>query len=210
MLRPAVRHCARWQSPPSKEFPNCITDGIFILNEPDIRPGDDIRPVVGLDDHVVEFEITPNRSDCLSMIGLAREAAVTFDKELKLHKPVVKGGAGSITDLADVDVEATDLCLRYTARMVKNVKIAPSPNGCASASPMGMRPINNWWISPLPSDEYGQPCTPLIFPVQAEISSSARPRNECCRPGRKTRKPPPQLCICDETSPSRGRLHGRR
>ena len=72
------------------EFPHCIPDGIFILHE-DCKPGDDLKPVVGLDDHVVEFEITPNRPDCLSIIGLAREASATFDAPLALHQPVVKG-----------------------------------------------------------------------------------------------------------------------
>ena len=109
------------------EFPHCIPDGIFVLNE-DCKPGDDIKPVIGLDDHVVEFEITPNRPDCLSVIGLAREAAATFDAPLTLHEPVVKGGGnGSLMELLDVETPASDLCPRYTARMVRNVKIAPSP-----------------------------------------------------------------------------------
>ena len=73
------------------EFPHCIPDGIFILHE-DCKPGDDIKPVINADDHVVEFEITPNRPDCLSVIGLAREVAATFDAPLTLHEPVVKGG----------------------------------------------------------------------------------------------------------------------
>ena len=104
------------------EFPHCIPDGIFVLHE------DGIKPIIGADDHVVEFEITPNRPDCLSVIGLAREAAATFGKELKTHEPVVKGGAdGVLTELLSVETPAADLCPRYTARMVRNVKIAPSP-----------------------------------------------------------------------------------
>ena len=84
--------------------------------------------MTGLDDHVVEFEITPNRPDCLSVIGLAREAAATFNQELRLHTPEVKGGAaGSLVELLDVETPAAALCPRYTARMVRNVKIAPSP-----------------------------------------------------------------------------------
>ncbi len=109
------------------EFPHCIPDGIFVLQE-DCAPGDDIKSVIGADDHVVEFEITPNRPDCLSVIGLAREAAATFDAELRLHTPVVKGGAeGNLAELLDVETPAADLCPRYTARMVRNVKIGPSP-----------------------------------------------------------------------------------
>lgn len=142
-----------------KEFPHCIPDGIFILHE-DCKPGDDIRKVIGADDHVVEFEITPNRPDCLSVIGLAREAAATFDKPLKLHEPVVKGGAeGKLEDLLKVEVPAGDLCPRYTARMVRNVKIAPSPKWMRERlRAMGVRPINNIVdITNYVMMEYGQP-----------------------------------------------------
>ena len=83
------------------DFPYAIEDGLFILQEP-CKPGDDIVPVIGRDDHVVEFEITPNRSDCLSVIGLAREASVTFKKPLRLHTPVVKGSGGDINDYVKI------------------------------------------------------------------------------------------------------------
>ena len=101
------------------EFPHCISDGIWILQEDGVKPGDDIAAVIGADDHVVEFEITPNRPDCLSVIGLAREAAVTFGKPLKLHTPEIRGCGGSIADLVDIEIEDPDLCPRYTARMSK-------------------------------------------------------------------------------------------
>ena len=143
-----------------KEFPNCIEDGIFVLHEEGIKAGDDIRPVIGADDHVVEFEITPNRPDCLSVIGLAREAAATFDKPLTLHVPVVKGGAeGNLEELLKVEVPAEDLCPRYTARMVRNVKIAPSPKWMRERlRAMGVRPINNIVdITNYVMMEYGQP-----------------------------------------------------
>ncbi len=142
-----------------REFPHCIPDGIFILQE-DCRPGDDIKPVIGADDHVVEFEITPNRPDCLSVIGLAREAAVTFQKPLTLHDPVVKGGAeGALPDLLDVETPDPDLCPRYTARMVRNVKIAPSPKWMRERlRANGVRPINNIVdITNYVMLEYGQP-----------------------------------------------------
>ena len=141
------------------EFPHCITDGIFILNE-DCRPGDDIKPVINADDHVVEFEITPNRPDCLSVIGLSREAAATFGQPLRLHEPVVKGGAqGALCELLDVETPAADLCPRYTARMVRNVKIAPSPKWMRERlRSMGVRPINNIVdITNYVMLEYGQP-----------------------------------------------------
>ena len=141
------------------EFPHCIPDGIFVLRE-DCKPGDDIKPIIGMDDHVVEFEITPNRPDCLSVIGLAREAAATFDAPLSLHQPVVKGGAeGSLVELLDVETPAADLCPRYTARMVRNVKIAPSPKWMRERlRAMGVRPINNIVdITNYVMLEYGQP-----------------------------------------------------
>ena len=142
------------------EFPHCIPDGIFILREEGVKPGDDIKPVIGADDHVVEFEITPNRPDCLSVIGLAREVAATYQQPLALHTPVVKGGAeGVLTDLLDIETPAADLVPRYTARMVRNVKIAPSPKWMRERlRSMGVRPINNIVdITNYVMLEYGQP-----------------------------------------------------
>ena len=141
-----------------RDFPYACENGLLVLQEP-CAPGDDIRTVIGADDHVVEFEITPNRPDCLSVIGLAREAAVTFNKPLKLHAPVVKGSGGNIADELRVTVEAGDLCPRYTARMVKNVKIAPSPRWLRERlRANGVRPINNIVdITNYVMLEYGQP-----------------------------------------------------
>ena len=143
-----------------KEFPHCIPDGIFVLREEGIKPGDDIRPVIGADDHVVEFEITPNRPDCLSVIGLAREVSATFDKPCRFHQPEVKGGAqGALPELLDVETPDPDLCPRYTARMVRNVKIAPSPKWMRERlRSSGVRPINNIVdITNYVMLEYGQP-----------------------------------------------------
>ena len=142
------------------EFPHCIPDGIFVLHEEGVKPGDDIKSVIGADDHVVEFEITPNRPDCLSVIGLARETAATYNVPLTLHEPEVKGGgAGSLVELLDVETPASDLCPRYTARMVRNVKIAPSPKWMRERlRSMGVRPINNIVdITNYVMLEYGQP-----------------------------------------------------
>ncbi len=147
-----------------RDFPAACEDGIWILSDdPELEglnPGDDIRTAVGLDDHVVEFEITPNRPDCLSVIGLAREAAATFDAPLTLHEPVVKGGAeGCLVELLDVETPDADLCPRYTARMVRNVKIGPSPKWMRGRlRAMGVRPINNIVdITNYVMLEYGQP-----------------------------------------------------
>ncbi len=142
-----------------REFPHCIPDGIFVLQE-DCKPGDDIKAVTGQDDHVVEFEITPNRPDCLSVIGLAREASATFDKPVRWHTPEVKGGGpGVLAELLDVETPDPDLCPRYTARMVRNVKIAPSPKWMRERlRAMGVRPINNIVdITNYVMLEYGQP-----------------------------------------------------
>ncbi len=142
------------------DFPYAIEDGIFIIEEPDAAVGQDINTLIGTDDSVVEFEITNNRTDCYSIIGIAREAAATFDKPLTLHEPEVKGSdAGSMFDLLDVAVEDPDLCPRYTARMVKNVKIGPSPRWLRQRlHALGVRPINNIVdITNYVMLEYGQP-----------------------------------------------------
>ena len=141
------------------DFPYAIEDGIWILQE-DCKPGDDINKVIGNDDTVVDFEITNNRPDCYSIIGLAREAAAAFNLPMKHHEPVVKGGAeGSLPELLDVEVPAEDLCSRYTARMVRNVKIAPSPKWLRQRlRANGVRPINNIVdITNYVMLEYGQP-----------------------------------------------------
>ena len=148
------------------DWPLSIVDGIFILNSDpdlsarDLRPGDDLRAAIGYHDHVVEFEITPNRPDCLSVIGLAREAAATFGTPLTLHTREVKGGGpGALRDLLDVETPDADLCPRYTARMVRNVKIGPSPLWMRQRlRAMGVRPINNIVdITNYVMLEYGQP-----------------------------------------------------
>ena len=140
------------------DYPYAIADGIFILQE-DCKPGDDIRDVVGLRDSVVDFEITNNRPDCLSVRGLAREAAVTFGTPLKLHEPAVKGSGDSILNYLDVEIANPELCSRYTARFIKNVKIAPSPEWLRRRlRASGIRPINNIVdITNYVMLEYGQP-----------------------------------------------------
>ena len=188
------------------DFPYAIEDGLFILQE-DCRPGDDIVPVIGRDDHVVEFEITPNRPDCLSVIGLAREASVTFQKPLKLHTPVVKGSGGDIHELVKVDVEDAKLCPRYTARMVRNIKIEPSPKWMRERiAAMGMRPINNIVdITNYVMMEYGQPMHAFDFSCVdgGHIIVRTAREGETCRTldGNERKVTPNMLCICDEHKP---------
>ena len=189
-----------------KEFPHCIADGIFVLNE-DVKPGDDMAVVIGADDHVVEFEITPNRPDCLSVIGLAREASATFGRPLKLHTPEVKGCGGSIAELVDIDIEDGDLCPRYTARMVKNVKIQPSPAWMRERlRNSGVRPINNIVdITNYVMLEYGQPMHAFDFSCVEGGHIIVRTAREGetiqTLDGNQRKLTPSMLCICDENKP---------
>ena len=142
------------------DFPDAYADGIWILNNEDCQVGQDINQVIGNDDTVVDFEITNNRPDCYSIIGLAREAAAAFGKHMRHHEPVVHGSdAGSIYDYLDVEVPATELCNRYSSRMVANVKIGPSPKWLRQRlRANGVRPINNIVdITNYVMLEYGQP-----------------------------------------------------
>ena len=142
------------------DFPDAYADGIWILNNEDCQIGQDINQVIGNDDTVVDFEITNNRPDCYSIIGLAREAAAAFGKPMRHHEPVVHGSdAGSIYDYLDVEVPATELCNRYSSRMVANVKIGPSPKWLRQRlRANGVRPINNIVdITNYVMLEYGQP-----------------------------------------------------
>ncbi|MBQ5833944.1 MAG: phenylalanine--tRNA ligase subunit beta, partial [Clostridia bacterium] len=144
------------------DMPGKEENGILILDpENENRIGEDIRDVLLLKDTSVEFEITSNRPDCLSVIGLARETAVSFDRPLTVKAPVVKGaGDGdSIEKYLNVKISAPDLCYRYAARVVKNVKIAPSPLWLRMRlRASGVRPINNIVdITNYVMLEYGQP-----------------------------------------------------
>lgn len=142
------------------DLPGVFADGIWILNDENCVPGDDINKVIGNDDTVVDFEITNNRPDCYSIIGLARESAAAFGKVMRHHEPVVKGsGEGSIFEKLDVDVPAEDLCNRYSARMAANVKVGPSPKWMRQRlRANGIRPINNIVdITNYVMLEYGQP-----------------------------------------------------
>ena len=190
-----------------REFPHCIADGIFVLREDDVKPGDDIAKVIGYDDSVVEFEITPNRPDCLSVIGLAREASATFHRPLKLHTPEVKGCGGSIAELVDIEIEDGELCPRYTARMVKNVKIAPSPKWMRERlRNSGVRPINNIVdITNYVMLEYGQPMHAFDFSCVdgGRIVVRTAREGEVIQTldGNDRKLTPNMLCICDEHKP---------
>ena len=190
-----------------KEFPHCIADGIFVLQEEDAEPGLNMAHILGFDDSIVEFEITPNRPDCLSVIGLAREASATFKRPLKLHTPEPHGCGGSIADLVDIDIEDGDLCPRYTARMVKNVKIAPSPRWMRERlRASGVRPINNIVdITNYVMLEYGQPMHAFDFSCVEGGHIIVRTAREGetiqTLDGNERKLMPNMLCICDEHKP---------
>ena len=190
-----------------KEFPHCIADGIFILREEDAEPGLNMARILGLDDSIVEFEITPNRPDCLSVIGLAREASATFKRPLKLHEPEPHGCGGSIAEIVDIDIEDGDLCPRYTARMVKNVKIAPSPRWMRERlRTSGVRPINNIVdITNYVMLEYGQPMHAFDFSCVEGGHIIVRTAHEGetiqTLDGNERKLTPSMLCICDEHKP---------
>lgn len=190
-----------------KGFPHCIADGIFVLQEEDAEPGLNMARVLGFDDSIVEFEITPNRPDCLSVIGLAREASATFKRPLKLHEPEPHGCGGSIADLVDIDIEDGDLCPRYTARMVKNVKIAPSPRWMRERlRNSGVRPINNIVdITNYVMLEYGQPMHAFDFSCVEGGHIIVRTAREGetiqTLDGNERKLTPNMLCICDEHKP---------
>ncbi len=163
------------------DVPGAYADGIWILNDEDCKPGDDINLVIGNDDTVVEFEITNNRPDCYSLIGLARESAAAFGMQMKHHEPQVKGSnAGDIYDYLDVEVPAENLCNRYTARMVANVKIGPSPKWLRNRlRANGVRPINNIVdITNYVMLEYGQPMHAFDYRYITDKKIVVREANE--------------------------------
>lgn len=140
------------------DFPYADPDGVLVIQEP-CQVGEDIHSALGLNDTSVEFEITSNRPDCLSVIGLAREAAATFHVPLHLHAPAFHANSESISEQLSVEVQNTTLCPRYCAGMVKNVKIGPSPRWMRERlRASGVRPINNLVdITNYVMLEYGQP-----------------------------------------------------
>ncbi len=139
-------------------YPEAPEEGIYIFPE-DARVGESAVKALGLDDVVVEYEVTSNRVDCFSVVGIAREAAATFNK--KFVPPVVTetGNDEDVNDYVKVSVENTDLCPRYCARVVKNIKIGPSPKWMQRRlASVGIRPINNLVdITNYVMEEYGQP-----------------------------------------------------
>ena len=189
------------------DFPYAIEDGIWIIEE-DCKPGDDINTVIGNDDTIVDFEITNNRPDCYSIIGLARESAAAFGKQMKHHEPQVQGSdAGSMYEMLDVDVPAAELCNRYSSRMVANVKIGPSPKWLRQRlRANGVRPINNIVdITNYVMLEYGQPMHAFDYRYVSSGKIVVREAEEgetlTTLDGNVRALKPGMLVIADETKP---------
>lgn len=142
------------------DFPYAIEDGIFVLGDDcELVPGMDIHEAIGLNDTVTEFEITSNRSDCLSVTGLAREAAATFGVPFNVKEPVVEVGHGDVNDMLSVEIKDSEKCYRYIGAVVENVRIKPSPRWMRERlRACGVRPINNIVdITNYVMLEFGQP-----------------------------------------------------
>ncbi len=139
-------------------FPDAPENGLYIFDE-DAPVGENAVAYLGLDDSVVEYEITSNRVDCFSVLGIAREAAATFHKEFVPPVVTETGNNEDVNDYIKVSVKDQDLCSRYTARVVKNIKFAPSPKWMQERlRAHGIRPINNLVdITNYVMEEYGQP-----------------------------------------------------
>jgi len=128
---------------PDYLYPSVGDEGLLVFHE-EYAPGSDVRPILGVDDTIVDFEILANRPDCLSVWGVAREAAATLGT--KFNKPEIKVDTvpGKMSDFVNIEVQDTDLCPRYCARVVKNIKIGPSPMWMRKAlHAAGVRSINN-------------------------------------------------------------------
>ncbi len=140
-------------------YPEAPEMGIYIFEKGSVQPGDDAVAALGLRDVVFEYEITSNRVDCFGVLGIAREAAATFGRPFEPPKVEVKENDENVNDYIRVEVKDADLCPRYTARVVKNIKIGPSPRWMQRRlAANGIRPINNIVdITNYVMEEYGQP-----------------------------------------------------
>ena len=188
------------------DFPGNDESGIMIL-DPSLPLGEDITKALHFDDTIVEFEITSNRPDCLSVIGLAREASATFGSPLSVPVPSVQSEEGDISRELSVTVKEPDLCVRYAAKMIKDVKIEPSPQWMRERlRASGVRPINNIVdITNYVMLEYGQP----MHAFDSRYVSGNEIIVRCAEPketittldGTVRDLTPDMLVICDQKGP---------
>lgn len=183
-------------------YPDAPENGLYVMPE-DAVAGSDAIEALGLRDTVFEYEITNNRVDCYSILGVAREAAATFNKDFVMPPVKKVGNSEDVNDYVKVDVQATDLCPRYTARLVRNIKLAPSPEWMQRRlAASGIRPINNIVdITNYVMEEYGQPMHAYDYDTLAGgkiIVRRAEEGEEFVTLDGQTRKLDPSiLMICD-------------
>ncbi len=188
------------------DVPYADEDGILILPT-DTEIGADIKEVLGLNDISVEFEITSNRPDCLSVLGLAREAAATFHKPLTVKTPEFKGNGEKVSDYVNVEIQNNELCSRYIAGIVKNVKIEPSPEWLRERlRASGVRPINNFVdITNFVMLEYGHPMhafdSRYIDGGKIVVRNAKNGEKITTLDGIERELSEEMLCICDENKP---------
>jgi len=189
-------------------YPDAPEDGIYIFRNTDgLKPGDDAVKALGLDDAVIEYEITSNRVDCFSILGIAREASVTFNTEFR--PPVVEktGSSEDVHDYISVEVKDSELCPRYTARVCRNIKIAPSPEWMQRRlAAQGIRPINNIVdITNYVMEEYGQPMhaydLSTIGGSRIIVRRAADNENFVTLDGQERTLDSSMLVICDANKP---------
>lgn len=183
-------------------YPDAPENGLYVMPE-DAVVGSDAIEALGLRDTVFEYEITNNRVDCYSILGVAREAAATFNKDFVMPPVKKVGNSEDVNDYVKVDVQATDLCPRYTARLVRNIKLAPSPEWMQRRlAASGIRPINDIVdITNYVMEEYGQPMHAYDYDTLAGgkiIVRRAEEGEEFVTLDGQTRKLDPSiLMICD-------------
>ena len=183
-------------------YPDAPESGLYDMGE-DAVVGSDAIEALGLRDVVFEYEITSNRVDCYSIIGIAREAAATFRKDFVLPNIKPTGNNENVNDMISVDVEDEDLCKRYCARMVKNIKLAPSPKWMQRRlAASGIRPINNIVdITNYVMEEYGQPMHAYDYDTIADHKIVVRRAKDkevfCTLDGQDRTLDSSMLMICD-------------
>ena len=183
-------------------YPDAPESGLYDMGE-DAVVGSDAIEALGLRDVVFEYEITSNRVDCYSIIGIAREAAATFHKDFVLPDIKPTGNNENVNDMISVDVEDEDLCKRYCARMVKNIKLAPSPKWMQRRlAASGIRPINNIVdITNYVMEEYGQPMHAYDYDTIADHKIVVRRAKDkevfCTLDGQDRTLDSSMLMICD-------------
>lgn len=183
-------------------YPDAPESGLYDMGQ-DAVVGSDAIEALGLHDVVFEYEITSNRVDCYSIIGIAREAAATFHKDFVLPDIKPTGNNENVNDMISVDVEDGDLCKRYCARMVKNIKLAPSPEWMQRRlATSGIRPINNIVdITNYVMEEYGQPMHAYDYDTIADHKIVVRRAKDkevfCTLDGQDRTLDSSMLMICD-------------